>query len=242
VVSHNQSIFIIEDASQCFTGSSVSPSHCVDMTILSFQAFKLVTAGEGGALLTDNLELYTKALQFHDAGLQRFSSHLSIVDAHEIPTGIGLNLRMNEVSAGILHCQLKKYQKITSDLKISRTNLLKSLSPAFEAGIMRFISTERINYAYLTLQGNSKDIIENFVEKLQQLGYPFKIAGKLPYHALPGWLRYLEYNHYHYHAINIEQTNAILDTTIIIEVNWQLDDKSINQFSDTISGLVSHFI
>lgn len=68
---YGHEIYIIEDASHALgslyknkkTGSCI----CSDMTVMSFHAVKHITTGEGGAVLTNNADLFK--------GLKRFRSH-----------------------------------------------------------------------------------------------------------------------------------------------------------------------
>ena len=79
---------VVEDACQSL-GARHEDASRSDVTIVSFQAFKIVTGGEGGALVTDDEAVYRAALQYHDAGLSRFA-HTG--ERSWKPQGIGLNL------------------------------------------------------------------------------------------------------------------------------------------------------
>jgi dTDP-4-amino-4,6-dideoxygalactose transaminase len=68
----------------------------------SFQAHKLISAGEGGALLTDDDALRTRAWAYADCGRvegEHWYHHASY----------GSNLRMSEWQGAVLHAQLRRY-------------------------------------------------------------------------------------------------------------------------------------
>jgi 8-amino-3,8-dideoxy-alpha-D-manno-octulosonate transaminase len=80
-----------------------------DMGIYSFQVQKMITSGEGGAVVTNNRELYERAIRFHDLGSVRpvFQQALAM---HEpgVPGLVGVNYRMNEATGALLGAQLTK--------------------------------------------------------------------------------------------------------------------------------------
>lgn len=86
-----------------------------DMTCFSFHPVKTITAGEGGAVLTDDEELYKKVLLTHAHGITHDESMME--DApHEGPwyyeqISLGYNYRMTDIQAALLSSQLKKLDK-----------------------------------------------------------------------------------------------------------------------------------
>ena len=75
------------------------------MGIFSFDHYKTITTGEGGMIVTDDLDLYHRAEWYHDHG----HDHLSTVNrAMEGRTILGFNYRMNEIQGGIGIAQLRK--------------------------------------------------------------------------------------------------------------------------------------
>ena len=70
----------------------------------SFQSSKLLTAGEGGAVLTNSLEIYERAQSYTNCGrasqTDRFRHRL-----------VGFNYRITEFQAAILEAQLKRLPK-----------------------------------------------------------------------------------------------------------------------------------
>ncbi|MBZ0270931.1 aminotransferase class I/II-fold pyridoxal phosphate-dependent enzyme [bacterium] len=73
--------------------------------ILSFHPRKLVTAGDGGALLTASEATYKKAWAFSDHG---------IVPGDSISTGVGLNLRLPEISCALALDGARRIEEIVA--------------------------------------------------------------------------------------------------------------------------------
>lgn len=100
---------VVEDACQAmgvrYRGKPVGSFG--DAAALSFNQHKNIRCGEGGAVLTDDADTYSRALMFHDVG--------SFIRAERLPPGeapfVGLNLRMPELSSAILRPQLARLER-----------------------------------------------------------------------------------------------------------------------------------
>ena len=79
----------------------------------SFNDFKIITAGEGGALVTNDYNLYERALIYHDGGaaFRPFAGEL------KTPVFTGSQFRANEIMGAILRVQLRRLPGILEDLR-----------------------------------------------------------------------------------------------------------------------------
>ena len=97
---HN--LYIVEDAAQSL-GSTFNGKHLGtfgDVGSISFSAPKIITTGQGGALFTDNPDLFHKISLIRDFGRPK-----SGVDYHEV---IGFNAKFTDLQAVIGIEQMKK--------------------------------------------------------------------------------------------------------------------------------------
>ena len=80
-----------------------------DIGIFSFQVQKMITSGEGGAVITNDPHLYERAIRFHDLGGVRTNLQPAL-GMHEssAPGLVGINYRMNEGTGALLGAQLPK--------------------------------------------------------------------------------------------------------------------------------------
>jgi 8-amino-3,8-dideoxy-alpha-D-manno-octulosonate transaminase len=112
-------IRVIEDCAQCVGGSyqGAPLGSLGDIGIYSFQINKMITAGEGGALVTDNPRLYERAVRFHDMGNLHGLFQQRLGGSHE-PHFAGENFRMSELTGAVVGAQLPKLQAMIQQLRI----------------------------------------------------------------------------------------------------------------------------
>jgi dTDP-4-amino-4,6-dideoxygalactose transaminase len=118
-IAKRHGILLIEDAAQAF-GGSYHDRRLGSIGVggaYSFNLYKTITCGDGGMLVTDTPDLYERCFALHDQG------HLPLRRGTEIGKRpfLGLNLRMNELSAAVLNVQLGKLDRILTTLRTNRT-------------------------------------------------------------------------------------------------------------------------
>ena len=126
-IAKRHDLRILEDACQA-VGASYHGKYVGtigDAGAFSFNYFKIISAGEGGALLTDDRKLFEKALIYHDSSaIAYFGNQL---DSFTTPTFCGVEYRTNEITAAILREQLKKLDGIVHDLRKNKKLLCQAL-------------------------------------------------------------------------------------------------------------------
>jgi dTDP-4-amino-4,6-dideoxygalactose transaminase len=121
-------IRILEDACQADGGSYKGKrfGSIGDAGAFSFNDFKIMSAGEGGALLTNDRSIYERALIYHDGGAA-FRPYTSELNEKIF---MGTQYRVSEVTGAILRIQLQRLDGILSDLRRIKKNILTSLDKA----------------------------------------------------------------------------------------------------------------
>lgn len=127
-IAKEHSLFVIEDACQADGGSYKGKRlGCIgDAGALSFNQFKIISAGEGGALLTDNIDIYRRALIYHDSSAVAFFGNQ--LEENNEPMFCGEEYRTNEITATIMREQLKKLDPILSDLRKNKKRIADAVS------------------------------------------------------------------------------------------------------------------
>jgi 8-amino-3,8-dideoxy-alpha-D-manno-octulosonate transaminase len=123
-IAKKHNLLVLEDSCQAagaiYKGKKVGTIG--DMGAFSLNIFKTISSGDGGLVVTNSQNLYERAFGAHDQGHKpnRFGVE---VGARSL---LGLNFRMNEITAAIGIAQLKKLELIVSTLREKR-NKLKEL-------------------------------------------------------------------------------------------------------------------
>jgi 8-amino-3,8-dideoxy-alpha-D-manno-octulosonate transaminase len=95
-----------------------------DMGAFSLNVFKTINSGDGGLVVTNNEQLYERAFGAHDQGHKpnRFG-----VEVGERSI-LGLNFRINEITAAVALAQMKKLDKIVSTLREKKSKFKNLIS------------------------------------------------------------------------------------------------------------------
>lgn len=117
-IAHHNNIKLIEDSCQCDGGSfqGKRTGSWGDAGAFSFNDFKIISSGEGGALVTNDKAIFERALAYHDSlvSFPHFGEDLSI------PAFLGAQFRANEIQGAILRVQLQRLDGILEDLRRNR--------------------------------------------------------------------------------------------------------------------------
>ena len=92
-----------------------------DAGAYSFNYFKIITAGEGGALVTSDRTIYERALIYHDASAVAFFGDQ--LDGISEPLFGGTEFRVSDITGAILREQLKRMPSLLGDLRRNRAAL-----------------------------------------------------------------------------------------------------------------------
>ncbi len=130
---------VLEDACQADGGSYRGRrlGSWGDAGAFSFNHYKIIAAGEGGALATNDRKVYERALIYHDIGAE-FRPYAQGLSE---PVFSGMQLRVSEVIGAILNAQLKRLDGILTDLRRVKRQFLEELTQ--EANI-RFVCSNDI--------------------------------------------------------------------------------------------------
>ncbi len=127
-------LIFIEDAAHAigtkYDGKPIGS--LADMTCFSFHPVKTITSGEGGAITTNDDELWHKLVLAHTHGIEHDEVFMEETP-HEGPwyyeqVSLGYNYRMTDFQAALLLSQLKKLERF----KARRQEIVNRYNEAFE--------------------------------------------------------------------------------------------------------------
>ncbi len=125
-IASEHGLMVLEDCCQAVGGSYQGKrlGSWGKAGAFSFNYFKIISCGEGGALTTNDRTLYERALVFHDGGatFRPYARELSI------PIFIGIQLRATEIMGAILRVQMRRLDGILNDLRRIRKRFEQELA------------------------------------------------------------------------------------------------------------------
>jgi len=133
-IARRRGVKVLEDACQADGGSYRGRrlGAIGDAGAYSFNFFKNITAGEGGAVVTDDVAVFSRAIIHHDGGLGFWQHGKKLAS----PLFAGWNFRMSEIQGAILRVQLRRIDGL---LKRNRTHKAKLMAALAENPKLRFI-------------------------------------------------------------------------------------------------------
>jgi dTDP-4-amino-4,6-dideoxygalactose transaminase len=118
---------VLEDAAQAAGGSYRGRrfGSLGKAGALSFNHYKIIACGEGGALVTSDRTVFERAMLYHDGGCSFF-----LKKAPSVPIFAGLNFRISEVHSAILYEQLKRLDGILVRLRARKAAMADAVRRA----------------------------------------------------------------------------------------------------------------
>ena len=136
-IADKHNLYVIEDAAHAIgsyyaDGKPVGCCHKTDMTVFSFHPVKTITSGEGGAITTNNEEIYKKLIKLRTIGITKNESELNKNPGpwyYEMQL-LGGNNRMTDIQAALGRSQLSKlpfFKKRRKEIISKYNNALKDI-------------------------------------------------------------------------------------------------------------------
>jgi len=173
-IAKRRGIAVIEDACQAI-GSSYKGralGTLGDCGAFSLQLEKNITSGEGGALVTDDEELYVRAARYSDQGGQFVTSYGS-ERGHELTEPFaGENLRMTEIAGAIAWAQLQKLPGIVERFRTNRHKILGALGDVGGMQLRASNDPDGDGGSSITWFLPSQEVARTFVKALFAEGVP----------------------------------------------------------------------
>ena len=123
-IADRHGLWLMEDAA-CSAGATYKgrkAGSLADVATFSFHGRKGITAGEGGALTTDDAELAGHARKLHTYGI---APAITREDSTDLPVPefdeLGFNYRLSDVAAGVMIAQLDRLQTLLANRRLIAT-------------------------------------------------------------------------------------------------------------------------
>lgn len=240
-IAKRHNLYIIEDACQADGGMYKGKrlGSIGDVGAFSFNYYKLISAGEGGALVTNNKRAYDRAMIYHDGG----AAFRPYASTFEEPVFMGTQMRTNEVSAAILRVQLTRMDGIIKDLKRIKSVFIEKLSSCDKFSIAPSHDIEGDLGTTISLQFKDGKSAKKFDEDKTIGGGLVVNSGK---HIYYNWGPVMEHRGAHSESVNpynlpenaklntycspdmLPVTNNIVERTYNIGLHCDWTDEEVN--------------
>lgn len=159
-IAKKHNLLVLEDACQADGGSFNGKrlGTIGDAGALSFNYYKIISCGEGGALLTDNREIFERALIYQDSSAVAFFGNQ--MQGFTTEGFCGNEYRSNELCAAVMNVQLSRLDGILADLRKNKKYMMDQLE-----GYCKFIPSNDVEgdcATTLALQFESEEDARNF--------------------------------------------------------------------------------
>lgn len=184
-IAKKHNLFLIEDACQA-TGATYKGDFLGtigDIGCLSFDFVKTVTCGEGGAVLTNNKEIYSLADQFSDHGHDHTGNDRGAED-HPIT---GLNFRISELHAAIGLAQWGKLDGFIQKQRKIKSLIKSELKNSTVINFRRTPDESGDNASFLSLILNDENTARNLAAGLKEKGIPNAYWFDNKWHYIRKW-------------------------------------------------------
>lgn len=132
-IAKKHNIKVLEDVAQATGGSYLGKrlGSIGDMGAFSFQYHKIITAGEGGIITTNDQRLIDRSMAYHDTAAcwrpggpaGRFAK--ARYDGELFP---GVNFRMSELTGAVLRAQLTRLDDLLDRMKSNKNRIKNAIS------------------------------------------------------------------------------------------------------------------
>jgi len=235
-VCQKHNLILIEDAAPALGGSYRGKmlGNFGKMSAFSFDYYKIITAGEGGAVATNDDELYDRAHKYSDHG----HDHIGNARGAEQHPILGYNFRGSELGAAVVLAQLRKLPYMIEKQK-SHQNILKQVLKEFPEIQMRHVPDEAGDSAtflsfFLPDADQAMRVFDEFQKEDLSASYWYR--NNFHYHRQWGHLKELKSifnlpvmkmdNVPDYKNLQVPQSDAIMQRLMMtqIMVNWSEEE------------------
>ncbi len=237
-VCNKHNLVLIEDAAPALGGSYKGKmlGNFGKMAAFSFDYYKIITAGEGGAIVTNDEELYEKAHKYSDHG----HDHQGEARGAEQHPILGYNFRGSELGAAVVLAQLRKLPYMIEKQKKNQ-HLLKQVLLEFPEIKHRLVpdeSGDSATFLSFFLPDNEKAVrtFEEFQKEGLSASYWYR--NNFHYHRQWGHLKEMKSifnlpvmkikDAPDYGKLQVPQSDAIMQRLMMTQIMVTWSDEDLN--------------
>ncbi|MDH5806612.1 MAG: DegT/DnrJ/EryC1/StrS family aminotransferase [Candidatus Methanomethylicaceae archaeon] len=223
-IANDYGIVVIEDACQAqgarYKGKMAGTLG--DIGCFSFYPGKVMTTGEGGAILTNDSELAEKMRMIRTHGqIKGYDSRI-----------LGGNFRMTEINAAIGIAQLKKLPKFL-EKRAENAKILLELLENSKAILPKVPKYSIHNWYLFTIRLRNLEEREDLKNKLRENGIAATVYYPTPIHKLP------YYSSIGYGELKLENSEIASETVLSLPVHPLVKKEDLEKMADIILKFIN---
>ncbi len=220
-IANKYNLKVIEDGAQGFGGSINGKKACSFGEISTtsfFPAKPLGCYGDGGAIFTDDEEMYKKILsiRIHGKGSYKYEN-----------IRVGLNSRLDTIQAAILLPKLEAFEKYELE---ERNKFAKIYSEKLKDVVKVPVILEGYisSYAQYTIILNNEEERNDLQAKLKEVGIPTMIYYPIPLH------KQIVYNGYDFNLEELKVSENLCKCVLSLPMHPYMSEEQIETISNEI--------
>ena len=227
-IASRYNLFLVEDGAQGFGGSIDSKMACSfgDISTTSFFPAKpLGCYGDGGAIFTDNKELYELILSYRVHGKGEFKYD---------NVRIGMNSRLDTLQAAILLPKLKAFREYELDSR-------NKFAYMYTEKLKNYVKTPLIehnyisSYAQYTLILDSSEQRDYLKKYLEKKGIPTMVYYPKPLHLQTA------YKDYNFNLEDLEVSENLSKCVLSLPMHPYLDGEVVNDICNHVIACLEEY-
>src|SRR4030042_2365304 len=255
-VARKNKLLVLEDNAQgcgaSFKGKKLGSFG--DMGSFSFDYVKTVTTGEGGMVITNNLDLYHRAEWYHDHG---HDHNPKVSRALEGKTILGFNYRMHELQGALGLVQLRKLDYICSEQRKNKKVIKDALTQIPGVKFRNLPDPEGDSATFLAFNLPDENQAQKFQNVLAAEGVDTVCYKRNLWHYVPNWEHFLARStanskkypftdptykgKVEYLRENIPQAENILGRTLVMGISVKMSAEKLSQIRKGIEQATKNF-
>jgi 8-amino-3,8-dideoxy-alpha-D-manno-octulosonate transaminase len=259
-IARDHDLKVLEDCAQA-NGAKLNGKHIGtfgDVAIFSLQINKVITAGEGGIVMTSDDHLNKRLFAAHDLGYARDNKgHLLETSDDERYQIWGAGARMSELTGALALAQLGKIDTITAHMREAKWKIRKQLEGITALQFRRILDPDGECGSFLITSLPDASLSDSFVEAIRAEGirgegeinvcltmeewglhWAFKVPSLLykRSYSPSGWPWTLAENafakDYSYDRSTLPTANDLCSRSVIMMVPSRMSDQDIQDVAD----------
>lgn len=248
-VCERRSLILLEDACQSIGGTFQGKALGTfgRMGCYSFDPVKTITCGEGGAVVTDDPELYARADAYTDHGHDHVGNDRGAED-HIL---IGTNFRISELNAAVGLAQIRKLDQILATQRKHKAALKSAISGISGVSFREIPDPDGDSATFLTFFMPDADAARETVQRLGEAGvdgcfYWFDnnwhyirrwdhlkkmtCRGQPPFHLLE--------NRPDYDRLDLPASDAVMSRAISLQIKLSWTEEDVVRRADALGRIL----